>query len=69
MKKIILTIILMVLLVILVLTVGCQEKIELSELQVEACNSADEYGTCDSRLEEVGIAIPEECCEVLGKCC
>ncbi len=41
----------------------------LSELQVDACNAADEAGTCDSRLVELGIVLKEDCCEVLGKCC
>ena len=41
----------------------------LSDLQITACNAADEAGTCDSRLPEVGIVLSEECCERLGKCC
>ena len=41
----------------------------LSELQIEACNSADAAKTCDTRLPEVGIVLKEDCCKVLGKCC
>ena len=41
----------------------------LSDMQITACNAADEAGTCDSRLPEVGIVLKEECCERLGKCC
>ena len=70
MKKIVL----FVLLLQLVLLFGCQanqpaESITLSDLQIQACNSADEAGTCNSRLPEVGIILAEDCCEALGKCC
>jgi len=41
----------------------------LNDLQIQACNTADEAGTCNSRLPEVGIVLSEECCEALGKCC
>ena len=41
----------------------------LSDIQIAACNAADEAGTCDSRLAELGIVLKEECCEVLSKCC
>ena len=41
----------------------------LSELQTQACNIADQAGTCNSRLADVGIVLKEDCCEVLGKCC
>ncbi|MBW2976611.1 hypothetical protein KY347_04150 [Candidatus Woesearchaeota archaeon] len=41
----------------------------LSELQVAACDAADEAGTCQTRMVEVGIVMPDKCCEVLGKCC
>lgn len=42
---------------------------ELSELQVTACNTADEAGTCDTRLVELGIVLKEDCCKILKKCC
>ena len=41
----------------------------LNDLQIQACNTADEAGTCESRLPEVGIVLAEDCCEALGKCC
>ena len=62
------------LLVILIIA-GCkgQDKGKaitgLSELQIEACNSADAAKTCDTRLAEVGIVLKEDCCRELGKCC
>ena len=61
---------------IILIAVGCQNieqnkstKPALSELQVEACNSADAAKTCDTRLTEVGIVLKEDCCRELGKCC
>ena len=58
------------------LIIGCktqQDKnkaiIGLSELQISACDSADAAGTCDTRLQEVGIVLKEECCKELGTCC
>ena len=66
-------------LILLLFIVGCKEIPEkevpkekvstLSELQVSACNAADEAGTCQTRLIDVAIVMPDECCEVLGKCC
>ena len=55
--------------------IGCKQQSKgtsitgLSELQIEACNSADVVHTCDSRLPEVGIVLKEDCCNELGKCC
>jgi hypothetical protein len=45
------------------------QKTELSRLETVACNTADQAGTCTTRLKEVGIILAETCCEVLGKCC
>lgn len=42
---------------------------QLSELQMTACDTADDAGTCDTRLAELGIVLKEDCCENLGKCC
>ena len=64
-------------LLIMILIVGCQnieqnksaKQKSLSELQISACNSADAAKTCDTRLQEVGIVLKEDCCEALGKCC
>ena len=62
---------------IILLIIGCatklqdssNKKITLSDLQIEACNSADAAKTCDTRLAEVGIVLKEDCCKELGKCC
>jgi len=65
----------MFLIIFLLFIIGCKEIPEkeipktLSELQVDACNIANEAGTCDTRLEEIGIVLKEECCDILGKCC
>ena len=45
------------------------EVTALSELQITACTTADEAGTCDTRLPELGIVLKENCCKALGKCC
>ena len=68
----------LILLIIIIFVVGCQttpqnkisdKQKSLSELQIEACNSADAAKTCDTRLAEVGIVLKEDCCKELGKCC
>ena len=65
----------LLLIVLFLFLVSCNEigKKEinktLSELQVTACNSADEAKTCDTRLSEVGIVSKEDCCNILKKCC
>ena len=41
----------------------------LSELQITACDEAHVAQTCTTRLEELGLVTPEDCCEVLQKCC
>jgi hypothetical protein len=41
----------------------------LSELQVSACNAANDGGTCDTKLEDLGIVTKSECCSKLNKCC
>ena len=64
-------------LIILIIVIGCkniqQNKVDksktLSELQIEACNSADAAKACETRLPEIGIVLKEDCCEVLEKCC
>lgn len=48
---------------------GMQKEKQLSELQITACNVADEMGTCNTRLNEVGIVLKEDCCKLLEKCC
>ncbi len=61
---------------ILLLFTGCSRKEVslstsqvLSELKETSCNTADRAGTCFTRLPELGIISPAECCEQLGKCC
>lgn len=41
----------------------------LSELQITACNSADEGGTCETKLLKLDLVTPEDCCKYLGTCC
>ena len=65
---------LILLLLMCLFLIGCKENtkkeaIKLSELQVTACNTANEAGTCDTRLSEVGIVLKEDCCKSLGKGC
>ena len=75
MKKFIL-----ILLILIILIAGCQKNPEpkteikkdakqLSDMQVTACNTANDAGTCDTRLAELGIVLKEDCCWVLEKCC
>ena len=68
------------LLILVIVIAGCQsyqvkdeitakpEK-SLSDMQVTACNTANEAYTCDTRLAELGIVSKEDCCKALGKCC
>ena len=71
MKKLIL----ILFLIILIFLVSCakvpEEKPQkkLDDLQITACEEADKAGTCYSRLIEIGIVMPNECCEILRKCC
>ena len=74
MKKLIL-----ILLILIIVLTGCQKTTKftetkketktLSDLQITACNTAHEAGTCDTRLAELGIVLKEDCCEAVGKCC
>jgi len=43
--------------------------VPLSEIQIAACNTADEVGTCETNLKKLNIVTVEECCKYLGKCC
>ena len=73
MKKIGLILLFVVLVIIFIAGCKGQDKGKaitgLSELQIEACNSADAAKTCDTRLAEVGIVLKEDCCRELEKCC
>ena len=62
----------MILMVVSVLISGCEQEQgneELSELQVTACNTADEAGTCDTKMPELNLVTTGKCCEILEKCC
>lgn len=71
----------LILLFLIIFIYGCQKASELkgketdkeaktlSDMQVTACNTAHEAGTCDTRLPELGIVLKEDCCSILGKCC
>ena len=66
----------LILLIFIIFIYGCQKTPEpktetksLSEMQVTACNTANEAGTCNTRLAELGIVLKEDCCKALGKCC
>ncbi len=51
-----------------IVTASENEK-ELSFIQVNACNSADYAGTCNSKLNTLKIVSSSDCCLYLGKCC
>jgi hypothetical protein len=66
----------LILLVLIIVLSGCKKVSEpeiktkvLSDIQITACNTANEAGTCDTRLAELGIVLKEDCCQSLGKCC
>ena len=70
----------LILLIFIILIVGCQKSSEqrsdskketksLLDMQVTACNTAHEAGTCGTKLAELGIVLKEDCCQILGKCC
>jgi len=64
-----------ILIIVMLSSISCGEspkkeaQMVLSELQITACNSAHGAGTCDTRLNEVGIVLKEDCCKYLAKCC
>jgi len=69
-ERIIMTVIVIVaLLILFLIDYTADTTAELSELQVVACEVADEAGTCESRLPDLGIILQEDCCQALGKCC
>jgi len=42
----------------------------LKEEQILACNAADQYNTCKTKLPKlVGLVTWEDCCKKLKKCC
>jgi hypothetical protein len=41
----------------------------LSDLQIDACFTADVSGVCTTKLNGLGIVELGECCKYLGRCC
>lgn len=41
----------------------------ISDMDLLACTTAEESGTCFTKLPELGLISPGECCEKIGKCC
>lgn len=66
---------LIILILLSIFLFGCMDvsrvkpEKELDEMKITACQEADKAGTCQTRLIEVGIVMPDECCESLGVCC
>ncbi len=59
---------------VLIIVSGCkyifrEPEPVLNELQSAACQEAAKAGTCQTRLIEVGVVLPEECCKILSRCC
>jgi len=46
-----------------------QQIENLTDIQIVACEAAAEGGTCHTRLSELDIVAPIECCEKLNLCC
>ncbi len=42
---------------------------ELSEIQKVACYAADKGNTCFTKLQDLGLVTPENCCNSLNYCC
>jgi len=71
----------LILAILLILLFGCaksklaEEKptstptTKIDDLKATACEEADKAGTCQTRLIEVGIVMPEDCCKSLKRCC
>ena len=50
-------------------TTSDQGTIPLSDLQKDACNAADSGKTCNTKLADLGIVAPQDCCRYMKKCC
>ena len=55
--------------ILITIVISSYKPMQLSELQITACNAAHDAGNCDTRLADIGIVLAEDCCKVLGKCC
>jgi hypothetical protein len=67
-------------LICIVILAGCSEKKQqpgfepvtgghVSELEQTACDTANDAGTCETKLASLGFITKEQCCERYGKCC
>ena len=45
------------------------EKKDVNELYLTACTSAEKGGTCKTKLVDLGLIMPEDCCKKFSKCC
>lgn len=68
-KKLVLTVFLLMLLFGCVKVQKEESNDKLDDLQKTACEKADEAGTCQTKLIDLGMVMPDECCEAIGKCC
>lgn len=46
-----------------------QERKDIHDLQMTACISAEKGATCNTRLPELDLIAPEDCCRLFEKCC
>jgi hypothetical protein len=71
---------LVIALLVLLFLAGCAEKKpepglepvtggHVGELEETACTTADDAGTCATKLPSLGFITEAECCERYGKCC
>jgi len=61
------------LLILMVVVIsGCMNpgaSTEVYQIEYSACDSADQGGTCESKLPQLDIITANECCEKFDKCC
>jgi len=48
---------------------GNSEQEGLTDIQITACEASHDGGTCLTKLSELALVLPEDCCKELGKCC
>jgi len=58
-----------VLIYFIVIPSGDSESKGLTEIQKTACEAANEGGTCFTKLSELALVLPEDCCKELNLCC
>jgi hypothetical protein len=80
MKRIISRLPYLLILLLILFMIGCTSNTEkkmpvpvtgssIQDLKETACTSADNAGTCTTRLPELGFVTKEDCCELFNKCC